>query len=213
MPADLVAFLGVAIAIIVTPGPDTALTVKNALRGGRRGGTCTAAGVAAGQATWALLTSLGVAAILRASQPAFLALRVAGAAYLVWLGLQALVAAVRGRGADGHAAVRSQPLITGASAFRQGLLSNLANPKMVVFFTSLLPQFAPAGRTSSLPSLLGLGLLFSCLTLGWLAAYAAVAARLGDVLRTSRVRRWLDAATAVALLGLGVRLATEREIR
>jgi threonine/homoserine/homoserine lactone efflux protein len=84
---------------------------------------------------------------------------------------------------------------------------------MVVFFTSLLPQFAPAGRASSFASLIGLGLVFSCLTLGWLAGYAAAVARLGDVLRASRVRRWLDAATAIALLGLGLRLATEREIR
>jgi threonine/homoserine/homoserine lactone efflux protein len=84
------AFLGVSAVVIVTPGQDTALTIRNTLLGGRRAGTSTALGVSAGQAVWALATSAGVAALLRASEPAFLTIKLAGAAYLVWLGLRTI---------------------------------------------------------------------------------------------------------------------------
>ena len=97
MVSNIGAFLAVATVVIVTPGPDTALTIRNALFGGRRGGILTAAGVATGQATWAIAASTGVAALLRASAPAFLAIKLAGAAYLVYLGMHSLVRALRGR--------------------------------------------------------------------------------------------------------------------
>src|ERR687891_2250896 len=99
--AELLAFIGVAVVVIVTPGQDTALTIRNTLARGRAAGVRTAAGVVSGQAVWAIAASAGVAALLVASEPAFVALKFAGAAYLVYLGGQALVAAVRGRsGAD-----------------------------------------------------------------------------------------------------------------
>jgi threonine/homoserine/homoserine lactone efflux protein len=194
--AELLAFLGIAVVVIVTPGQDTALTIRNTLAGGRRAGFRTAAGVVCGQAVWALAASAGVAALLVASEPAFVALKLAGAAYLVFLGGQALLAALRGRGApDPTAAATGREL-------RQGLLSNLGNPKMAVFFSSLLPQFG-----DSFGALLLLGLVFCALTLAWLCAYAAALARAGDVLRRPRVRRALDAVTGTALIALGVRLA------
>jgi threonine/homoserine/homoserine lactone efflux protein len=195
--AELLAFLGVAAVVIVTPGQDTALTVRNTLAGGRRAGIRTAVGVVSGQAVWALAASAGVAALLVASEPAFVALKLAGAVYLVYLGGQALLAALRREPPPSHAA---RPA---GSELRQGLLSNLANPKMAVFFTSLLPQFA-----DSFPALLGLGLLFCALTLTWLSAYALAIARAGDVLRRPRVRRTIDAVTGTALVALGLRLAT-----
>ncbi len=194
---ELLAFAAVAIVVIVTPGQDTALTIRNTLAGGRRAGIRTATGVICGQAVWALAASAGVAALLVASEPAFVALKLAGAAYLAFLGGQALLAAVRGRAADPHdmPETRSHPL-------RQGLLSNLGNPKMAVFFSSLLPQFG-----DSFWALLGLGLVFCSLTLLWLSAYALAVARAGDLLRRSRVRRTLDAVTGAALVALGLRLA------
>jgi len=197
----LAAFVGVSVLVIVTPGPDTALTIRNALLRGRAGGIATASGVATGQAVWTIAAAPGVAAVLRASGPAFLALRIAGAAYLAWLGAAALLAAVRGRAV--HSA---SPSHARRSAYRQGLLSNLGNPKMAVFFTSLLPQF---GGTS-FAALLALGLVFCFMTLMWLSAYASVVARAGDVLRRSRVRRALDGITGAVLIALGLRLATER---
>src|SRR5439155_22853971 len=134
---------------------------------------------------WTLATSAGVAALLTSSRPAFLALRLAGAAYLVWLGLVSLWAARRGRVAHSGRKPRGTP-------FRQGLLSNLGNPKMAVFFTSLLPQFG-----HSFGTLLALGLVFACLTLVWLSAYALAVARAAAFLRRGWVRRALDALSGI----------------
>jgi threonine/homoserine/homoserine lactone efflux protein len=196
----MIAFLGVAALLIVTPGPDTALTIRNALRGGRRAGVLTAAGVASGQAVWALFTAAGVAAILRASQPAFTALRLAGAAYLLWLGIQSLAGAFR-RGED--APVREQP---DRASYRQGLLSNLSNPKMVVFFVTLLPQFA---ATSFVP-MLALGLVFAVMTVLWLSAYAVAVAKAGEALGGRWLRRVVDGLAGIVMIGLAGRLAGER---
>ena len=193
----MIGFVLVAAVVICTPGPDTALTIRNTLLGGRGNGLRTAEGVAAGQAVWTLAASAGLAALVAASQPIFAAVRIVGAAYLVWLGLQALSAAVRGRGAE-HRPRGSR------AGFRQGLLSNLANPKMAVFFTSLLPQFG-----TGFVELLGLGLMFSSLTLAWLSAYALAVAHTRQVLVRDRVRRALDGLSGLALAALGIRLAAE----
>ncbi len=197
---ELAAFLGIAILVIVTPGQDTALTIRNTMLGGRPAGVATAGGVAAGQACWTIAASVGLAALLVASEPVFVALKLAGAAYLVLLGLQALHHAIRpGSRSLAHA---GGPPLAAPRAFRQGLLSNLGNPKMAIFFTSLLPQFG-----SSIGSLLALGLLFCSLTLAWLAAYSLVIARAGDLLRRPRFRRSLDAFTGTCLVAFGIRLA------
>jgi threonine/homoserine/homoserine lactone efflux protein len=193
----MIGFVLVAAVVICTPGPDTALTIRNTLVGGRGNGLRTAQGVAVGQALWTLAASAGIAALVAASQPVFVALRVAGAAYLGWLGVQALMAAVRGR--------RHEHRLRGSAAgFRQGLLSNLANPKMAVFFTSLLPQFG-----TGFGELLGLGLVFATMTLLWLSAYAIAVARTKRLLVRGRVRRTLDTLMGLALVGFGTRLALE----
>jgi len=195
-------FLGVSALVIATPGQDTALTIRNTLLGSRATGVATALGVGAGQAAWTLATALGVGALLAASEPAFAALRVAGAAYLFWLGLRTLWTAARGAGSTrqgGRAARRP------AVALRQGLLSNLGNPKMLAFFTSLLPQFSSTGA-----GLLAHGLLFCVLTTIWLSGYAVVVSRARALLDRGRVRRALDAVTGTVLVAFGVRLAAER---
>jgi threonine/homoserine/homoserine lactone efflux protein len=194
--ASLLAFLGVSTLLIVTPGQDTALTIRNTLTGGRRAGVRTALGVSSGQAVWALAAAAGLAAVLQASEPAFL--RLAGAAYLVYLGAHALWLALRGSAHHAVAARRGAP-------YRQGVLSNLGNPKMAVFFTSLLPQFG-----HSFAALLGLGIVFCAMTLAWLSAYAVVIARVGHVLRRPGVRRLIDAVTGALLVAFGLRLAAER---
>ncbi len=207
MIVHFTAFLGVVVLVIVTPGPDTALTIRSTLLGGRAAGLATAAGVAAGQAVWALAAAVGIAALVQASQPAFTALRLLGAAYLVLLGLQSLVAAVRGhRRAALDVAARGAGLRP-AVALRQGLLSNLANPKMAAFFTSLLPQFVVG---PSFAPLFALGLVLCGLTLVWLAAYAVAVARAGDLLRRPLVRRAIDAVTGAVLVALGLRIAADR---
>jgi threonine/homoserine/homoserine lactone efflux protein len=196
MVGHVLAFLAVSAVVIVTPGQDTALTVRNSLFGGRRNGVFTAAGVAAGQAFWTLAASLGLAALLSASEPAFLAVRIAGAAYLIMLGLQTLLG-------WGHSRGERTPDVRGA--FRQGLISNLGNPKMAVFFTSLLPQFGG----HSFAALLLLGLVFCSMTFAWLTGYALVVARAGDFFRRARVRRWVERVTGAVLVALGIRVATD----
>jgi threonine/homoserine/homoserine lactone efflux protein len=193
------AFLGVSLVVIVTPGQDTALTIRNTLSGGRRGGVLTALGVVSGQLTWALAASAGLSAMLLASRPLFTALRLVGAAYLVLLGAEAL-----------HAAVRGRPALSGGqgrrrAAYRQGVLSNLGNPKMVVFFTSLLPQFA-----SSFGGMLVLGVAFAAITLTWLSLYAYAVARARAVLMRTPMRRALDTLAGLVLVSFGLRLAAER---
>jgi threonine/homoserine/homoserine lactone efflux protein len=191
------AFVGVSLLVIVTPGQDTALTIRNTLFGGRRGGVLTAFGVVSGQLTWAVAASAGLAAVLLASRPVFTGLRLAGAAYLVLLGAQALVSGIRGRPGE-HLTRRH------GAPYRQGILSNLGNPKMVVFFTSLLPQFAV-----SFAGMLALGAVFATFTLAWLCLYAVAVDRAASLLRRSRVRRALDAVTGAVLVALGLRLATD----
>ena len=199
---DIAAFVGISVLVIVSPGQDTALTIRNSLRGGRQPGLFTALGVSAGQAIWALATSVGIAALIVAFEPAFVALKLAGAAFLVLLGVQALLAALSGkhmnRGGPGGS-------LSPGAAFRQGVVSNLGNPKMAVFFTSLLPQFG----AESFVGLLALGLTFCSMTLLWLAAYAVVADRLGDVLRRPAARRIFDAVLGAVLVTLGLRLAAD----
>ncbi len=195
-------FLGVSALVIGTPGQDTALTIRNTLPGSRATGVATALGVGVGQAAWTVATALGVGALLAASEPAFEALRLAGAAYLVWLGLRTLWTAVRGAGKTSHGGRAAR---RPAVAFRQGLLSNLGNPKMLAFFTSLLPQFS-----STSAGLLAHGLLFCALTTVWLSTYAAVVSRARGLLDRGRVRRALDAVTGTVLVAFGLRLAAER---
>jgi threonine/homoserine/homoserine lactone efflux protein len=210
MADELAAFLLVAIVVIITPGPDTALTIRNTLLGGRRGGVYTAVGVAAGQATWTVAGSIGIAAVLAASEPAFEAVKLIGAAYLAFLGSQALYRAVRRQPAAGAGAADPfRPSLPPSVALRQGLISNLTNPKMAAFFPALLPQFA-AGARAQFIVLLALGLLFSAMTLGWLTAYALAVAKAGSLLRRSQIQRALEAATGLVLVAVGLRLASEQ---
>ena len=211
MLEGLAAFVAVSAVVICTPGQDTALTIRNTLTGGRRSGIATAAGVAAGQAIWTVATSAGVVALLSASEPVFRALKLVGAAYLVYLGAESLFDALlrrTRRKARKQQSVTRSIGVSPRKAARQGLLSNLGNPKMAVFFASLLPQFVPAG-SAPFAALLALGLLFCSLTLAWLTLYAVTVAKARRLL-SGRVRRVLDALTGLVLMGLGVRLVAER---
>jgi threonine/homoserine/homoserine lactone efflux protein len=207
---SFLAFLAVSLVVIVTPGPDTALTIRNSLFGGRSGGVFTAFGVSVGQAIWALATSLGIVALLVASEPLFMAVKYAGAAYLIYLGARSLHAALRPRGrAHSSSAGRvGVPGLRPMVALRQGAVSNLGNPKMAIFFASLLPQFAPAGA-ATFTALMALGLVFCAMTFLWLAAYAVIVAKAGDVLRRPGIQRAIEGVTGAILIALGVRIAAE----
>jgi threonine/homoserine/homoserine lactone efflux protein len=201
-------FLAISALLIVIPGPDMALVARNALRGGRRSGIATALGVFSGLIVWTVAASVGLAAMLRASEPAFVTLKIAGCVYLVYLGARSLVDALRGTGAS----TARRPNGHGSSSWislRQGLVSNLGNLKIAVFFTSFLPQFVPAQHPPFV-ALLTLGLVFCAMTFAWLTVYSALVARAGDLLRRSSIRRALDGLTGAVLIGLGARLALER---
>jgi threonine/homoserine/homoserine lactone efflux protein len=202
-------FLAISALLIVVPGPDMALVARNALRGGRRSGIATGAGVLSGLVVWTVAASVGLAAMLRASEPAFVTLKIAGCAYLVYLGTRSLWDSLRGTDATGESSRNGPAGSSSTVSLRQGLISNLGNPKIAVFFTSFLPQFVPAHHQPFL-ALLTLGLLFCVMTFAWLAAYSVLVASAGDLLRRSSIRRALDALTGTVLIGLGARLALER---
>jgi threonine/homoserine/homoserine lactone efflux protein len=207
MDGSFLTFLGVSILVIVTPGPDTALTIRNAVRGGRLVGIGTALGVSTGQLIWAVATSVGLVAVLLASEPVFRAVRLAGALYLIWLGLQSLRAALWTHGSRPLGEISGAPL-SARTAFVQGIVNNLGNPKMAVFFASVLPQFTAPGQGMGSVLVL-LGFVFSVMTFAWLTAYAVVIATAGRLLRVSRVQRSIEAISGVVLVGLGARVAID----
>jgi threonine/homoserine/homoserine lactone efflux protein len=147
-PVHLLPFLAVAVVVVITPGADMALVTKNALLHGRRPALATAVGINLGILFWTAAAALGLAALIAASQTAFTAIKLAGAAYLIFLGLQALRASRADQRANLPASVGAP--ISGRVALRQGLVSNLLNPKIAIFFTSLLPQsLAPTAKRLS----------------------------------------------------------------
>jgi threonine/homoserine/homoserine lactone efflux protein len=206
--AAVAGFFGVSAIVICTPGPDTALTIRNALAGGRAGGVRTAAGVAVGQAVWTLAAALGITGLVVASETAYLVLRLAGAAYLIYLGAHSVLAAVRDRGSEPGKEASAHwdgSEGSGGSWFIQGLVNDVANPKMAAFFMSLLPQFA--GADAALGTMMALGLTFALMTFGWLVAYSiAVNAARALIAKTS-VKRVMDGLAGSVLLALGLRVA------
>ena len=172
---------------------------------GRRAAVATALGANAGLLVWAIAAALGIAAVLHASGTAFTILKLAGAAYLVWLGARALLDAWRG--ADLPQA--DAPQGRRASPFRQGLLSNVFNPKIALVYTTLIPQFVERGGSEIAQTFLLAG-VFIAMGLVWLISYALVVAQVGAFLRRSSVRRLVNAVAGIILTGLGIRLAFER---
>ena len=207
MGVHLLIFITVAAVVIAIPGPDTAVVTKNVLVHGRRVAFGTSLGVSAGLSIWTLAAAVGVASVVRASAVAFTVLKLAGALYLVWLGLQALRAA-RSTQSGAVALTVKRPAMSALGGFRQGLLSDLANPKIGIFFTSLLPQFVDPGRPVLLP-FLALGAVFVSMTVLWLCAYCLIAARAAKTLQRPRVKAAMDRVTGVVLIALGLRLAVE----
>lgn len=207
MSRDLIAFVAVVAVVVVTPGPDMALVLRNGIARGRRAALETAVGINVGLLVWAAAAALGIAALLQASSTAFTILKLAGAAYLVFLGVRALRAAWRGQRAS--RAADSRRTGNRRSPFLQGLLSNVLNPKIALVFTTLIPQFVEPGDPAVARTIL-LAAVFIGLGLVWLVSYALLVARIGELLRVPRVRQALDAVTGTVLTALGFRLAFER---
>ena len=202
-----VAFVGVSAFLIATPGPDMALVTRNSLAGGGRAAEFTAVGVSLGIVAWAVAAALGVAELLDRSVIAFTVLKLGGAAYLVLLGIRALLSSTAAAGGEIVGPGRDQGIGT-VEALRQGLLGNLLNPKAGVIFVSILPQFVAPG--DSLPRLLAMLIAFEFMIVGWLIIYGAAVSRLGRSRIGAALRRVLDRVMGIVLIALGLRLAVER---
>jgi RhtB (resistance to homoserine/threonine) family protein len=204
MPEHPLLFLGIVALLTVTPGADMAMVARSVLTGGRRDALATTLGISAGCLVWAFASAVGVAALLAASRSAYDALRLVGAAYLIWLGVQTLLAARRGTREPAEAAAARR-----AAPFRQGLLTNLFNPKIAVFYSTFLPQFIEPGDPALALSLALAGVHIA-LGVAWLSLYAWLVDRAVAAFKGSGLRRALDAVTGTVLVGLGLRLAAER---
>ena len=199
-------FSVVALALTLTPGLDTALVLRAALTSGRRDAAATAAGIVAGLFVWGAAAAVGVSALLTASEIAYDVLRFAGAAYLVWFGLRLLMRAVRGAAAVEAADL---PVSSPWRAARQGLATNLLNPKVGVFYVALLPQFLPSGSDPLLVGLLLAG-VHGLISGVWFTLLIGLASALARRLRRPSTVRAIDAVTGTTLVGAGVQLALTR---
>lgn len=202
---EILTLAGVIVLGSMSPGPDFLIVLRNSVVSGRRAGVASAVGIAVGVFVWALVTAIGVAGLLAASAEAYTAVKLIGAIYLAFIGIRALLAARRGDyRPDPEAAAnrRATPV-----AFRQGLLTNLLNPKCAVFFIALVPQFLPAH-----PSALGtfeLAVVCTVANLFWFVTLAFGVGALRQVFTRRRVRRALDAVMGTFMVGLGLRIAME----
>lgn len=208
--SELTGFVAVSLVVIMVPGPDLALLLANTARSGRRAGIATAAGIMLGNAVLAAAAVAGLTALLTASELGYAALRIAGAVYLVYLGVQALADFVRlrrSRVSDAGAHRHAPAAARGARvSFQQGLVSNLLNPKVAAFYLSLFPQFTLPGLAPATEHTVLAG-LFWFLALLWYVLVLLLLARIEALLRRPAFRQGISGVSGVGLLGLGAALA------
>ncbi|MFJ3881365.1 LysE family translocator [Streptomyces sp. NPDC090077] len=208
MLTQLAAATGVLALLTLVPGPDMAIVTRRAVSRGRADGLRTVGGIAVGLLLWGALTAAGLAALLAASAEVFLVVKLAGAAYLCFLGAQSLRRPGAGTALDGTADdTGGRPAPGRGSAWRTGLVANALNPKIAVFYTGLLPTLAPPGLSPAAGMAL-LVLVHVLLTLAWLSTYVYVLSRARRFFTRPRVRRTMDRVTGIVLIGFGVRVAT-----
>lgn len=203
------AWIAVALVLIVTPGPDTALIIRNALRAGARSASMSVVGVGLGSAVWAAASVVGVAALLERSDVAFTIFKLGGAAFLVYLGLRTLAGTFRTSPPRGHGPVTPMAASTSAwNALLQGVLNNLLNPKAGAIFATVMPQFIEPG--DSMARLFLMVVCYDAMVIAWLCAYAVLVSRARRSGVGDRVRKGVERVTGTVMIGLGVRLALER---
>ena len=201
-------FIATAIVLILTPGQDTFFILGRSIASGRPAGIAAALGVSAGTIVHTCAAALGLSALLATSPYAFLAVKFAGAAYLLYIAVRALLsrANVVPGGEAASAGDGRWP------AFRQGIVTNLLNPKVALFFLALMPQFIDAGSTTKVGAFLALGLSFVMLGVIWCCVLAIAAAKLrGAFLRRPSISTWLNRVAGAMFFGLGIKLATARQ--
>lgn len=201
-------FIATAVILVITPGQDTFFILGRSLSGGRTAGIAAALGITVGSLLHTCAAALGLSALLATSPHAFMAVKFAGAAYLIYIGIRAILARASGlpvgdapAGDDGR-----------WPAFRQGILSNLLNPKVALFFLALMPQFIEAASTHKVGAFLLLGLSFVSLGVVWCLVLAIAAAKLrGAFLRRPSMANVLNKVAGAMFIALGLRLATARQ--
>jgi threonine/homoserine/homoserine lactone efflux protein len=193
------AFVLTCVLMVVAPGPSFAVIVNQSIRHGRRAGLLVVAGNTTALTGWATASALGLTVLIRTSEIAFTVLKIAGAAYLCFLGVRTLLRSRRPVVDDAEPQAR-----TGAAAYRAGLLTNLTNPKAAVLYLALFPQFLPAG--GGLGDVFTLAAVQMAISASWYVLVVLAVAAVRRLLARSVVRTWLDRATSVVLIGLGVRL-------
>lgn len=207
MVSAVIAFAVVAGLMTLVPGIDTALVLRTAIVQGRGPAFAAGAGISAGVLIWGVAAALGVSALLAASRLAFDVLRWAGAAYVAWLGVSLIWRSLRGGTVDLTAGpVRPDTAWTG---FRRGLLTNLLNPKIGVFYVAVLPQFLPEGVPAGLAGA-ALALVHVVEGMAWFTVLILGAHLLRDFLGRRGVQQWIDRITGGVLIGFGIRLALSR---
>ena len=202
------ALAGVILLAAMSPGPDFVIVLRSVLTGGRRAGMACAAGIASGVLAWAVVTSVGIAGLLAASAVAFTVVKLVGAAYLVLLGVQALLAARRGGYEQTREPEAERTRRSAFVAYRQGMLTNLFNPKVAVFFLALWPQFLP--HDASVADTAILTAVAALTSLIWFTVLSNVITVLRRFLTASKVRRTIDAVMGTLLIGIGVRIAVSQ---
>lgn len=205
--ARFAAWIAVAVVLIITPGPDTALIIRNALRGGTRAASLSALGVGAGSAVWAVASVLGVAVLLQSSDLAFTVFKYAGATYLIYLGLRSLIGSFRHAAGETAEPINSRGLGERA-AFGQGLLNNLLNPKAGAIFVTAMPQFIEPHDSAI--RIIAMVVCYELLVIAWLCMYGYAVSRAGSSSIGVRAGKALERVTGAVMIGLGARLALER---
>ena len=201
----LAAFTLAAALLTLTPGLDTALVLRTAAVEGPRRAALAGVGIVLGCLAWGAAAAVGLGALLAASTLAFTLLKWTGAAYLVWMGIGLILKPRDGFELSAPAAAST----SGLAWMRRGLLTNLLNPKVGVFYVSFLPQFLPTGVAPG-PFMFGLAAIHALLGIAWFAALIAATQPLARVLKRAAVVRWLDRLTGGVFLAFGVRLALDR---
>lgn len=201
-------FVLTGVLLNLTPGQDTMFILGRSLTGGFRAGVASALGIGVGSLFHTLAAAAGLSAILAASPAAFFMVRIAGALYLVYLGARLLLTKAR---QDSDLQVTLVKEGDAASSFRQGIVTNVLNPKVALFFLALLPQFIEPDSAAKTLAFLTLGLTFVVTGTIWCLVLAVGAARLRQFFRGNpRLRASIDRVTGVLFIGLGIRLAAQR---
>jgi len=195
-------FVPVAVLVTLTPGPATAMVIRSSMTGGVRAALMTVAGNSAGVLVWALLSVLGISALIAASEIAYTVLKVVGAGVLVVLGVQTILRTRRGRDAPPPKPVRAR------HALRDGFVSAVSNPKLSVFFIALFPQFVTPG-SSVLAASVAMALIIVACDVLWFSTIAFAVSRAKETFMRSRAARWLERTTGAVLIALGVRVALQ----